>query len=1210
MSSKRLHNFFSSPESAKKPKCAESSSSAAGEPKELNDHVFQVYAPENNERPSVEIVFFHGLQLRESDNKPHLTTWKAAEASESLFDLIQRDFPKSRLLTVLYDARVKQTNRHGRITMYQLRENLVRDLIVSAYVGQDGCPVILVGHCVGGLVMKEMCLHAEKLLLQLDKRNTPVKNFLNHLKGLFFYATPHGGTKLADQSKESVMPPLFEYVKTYNNERARTNDDFWKLRKARMWETRGIMASCRVNLGAFKDIVVSEGSARHDVDSFYTAAEADHFTVCQPTSKSSSFQKLSELVSKVVDEDERRMGPKISFKGKSIIGLHDQVNSVQTILVKAQRVGVVGMGGIGKTTLVKKVFNTISGEFEFTCFLENVNKDFVTVEDADYVRAKIKQHLYFKGRPVDDDFEWDELKGKKVLIVLDSVDSYFPLMTESDGFSVESRVIVTTRDSGCLNSKIFEFHFMMELNKHDSKALFCLHAFEQHGPLEDFEEQVEKFLEICGGYPLALFEAGACLHKKTLFKAGTCHENNKTIWDQALIKMRRVQPIGGASDDNLVSTLTSSYTKLAEPEQKMFLDVAIFFHEERLIKAEKIWDMHSWDDAKLTWKNLRDRGLVREAQDLNEFSLILEMLGLQEKHTQDRVIRMHKLLCKLGLKMNKDSQLPSDRTRPWREEYQENYKLAIQQSAPSIEVLKVFQRIDEKTDHIQFRNLDGLSKLRILWLDAGRFEGEIYVSFPSLVYLKITRVHWVTCSVNETSSHRSNEYGKFKYLEIESCEGLETLPSFLGQLEALTHLTICRCPKLRDLSFLSSLLALNRLEIAECPSLESLPSSMKKLQALEELEIVDCGNFVSPDFVESLGQLQSLKRLVISLEIRDSKNAGVLQGAIWQLPALKHLDIRYRSPSDVPSNDFAQQQTDQFTRTQANIGTILQDEEVVLSRDLEYFKISAEIGAGDIVEVLPESLGELQALKLMCLTGTTSLKSLPRTLGRLKALQILVLQDCRDLKKLPNSLGDLEALQSLTIKSCNSLEALPDTIGQLKDLKHLHIEAPGLTDLPEAFGKLKCLEYLQIYGGKDQVIGMKALPNCIWQLHALKRLELRSFFHLESLPESINELRSLEHLTVHGFARLKRLPKTLGELQVLRELEMSDCPHIDALPQVVGLQSLKQLKIWRCPKIQLDEDKLHSLNNFRSGEPLEPNDMVRWYKFDRSETKWQLCRVS
>ncbi|KAL2645193.1 hypothetical protein R1flu_012780 [Riccia fluitans] len=74
--------------------------------------------------------------------------------------------------------------------MYLIRENLVQSLIDLQGAGQN-CPVILVGHCVGGLVLKEVCLRASECTSLSTYPERPYKQFLQNLRGAFFYSTPH-----------------------------------------------------------------------------------------------------------------------------------------------------------------------------------------------------------------------------------------------------------------------------------------------------------------------------------------------------------------------------------------------------------------------------------------------------------------------------------------------------------------------------------------------------------------------------------------------------------------------------------------------------------------------------------------------------------------------------------------------------------------------------------------------------------------------------------------------------------------------------------------------------------------------------------------------------------------------------------------------------------------------------------------------------------
>jgi hypothetical protein len=195
--------------------------------------------------------------------------------------------------------------------------------------------------------------------------------------------------------------------------------------------------------------------------------------------------------------------------GVGVVGLESQIKRIQEILQTNQRLGIVGMDGIGKTTLAKAVFNLISKEFDYYCFLYNVKHSVTSNKYSSNVREKISENLYHQGRKVIN-HSW---KKKKAVIVLDGANSecQADLTTETDGFSNESRVIVTSRDKGFLIPLDFEFYMARELNLEDSKQLFCLHAFKTRVAPRSYEEQVVKFAKKCGGLPLALKVSGRYL---------------------------------------------------------------------------------------------------------------------------------------------------------------------------------------------------------------------------------------------------------------------------------------------------------------------------------------------------------------------------------------------------------------------------------------------------------------------------------------------------------------------------------------------------------------------------------------------------------------------------------------------------------------------------------------------------------------------------
>ncbi|CAM6083192.1 unnamed protein product [Calypogeia fissa] len=135
-------------------------------------------------------------------------------------------------------------------------------------------------------------------------------------------------------------------------------------------------------------------------------------------------------------------------------------------------------------------------------------------------------------------FNWGKLNGKKAVIVLDDVEFRFQVqvMVESDGLSKDSRLIVTSRESGFLIGEGFYCYTVEPLGPRDSNKLFCLNAFNTENMPNDFKEGVTSFVQKCEGLPLALCSVVA----KYLFV-----ENDRKVWDDVLENLRSARPING-----------------------------------------------------------------------------------------------------------------------------------------------------------------------------------------------------------------------------------------------------------------------------------------------------------------------------------------------------------------------------------------------------------------------------------------------------------------------------------------------------------------------------------------------------------------------------------------------------------------------------------------------------------------------------------------
>ncbi|OWM86775.1 hypothetical protein CDL15_Pgr015811 [Punica granatum] len=140
-----------------------------------------------------------------------------------------------------------------------------------------------------------------------------------------------------------------------------------------------------------------------------------------------------------------------------LIGMDDQVNAVLQLLdIEAhdvRYVGIHGIGGTGKTTLAKVVFNKLTYHFDGCSFLSDIRES-SRRDGIKNLQRQLVSDIHGKMRDVSDsDSGIREIKAmaqdKKILLVLDDVDQrdqIEKLAGKSNWFGTGSRIIVTTKD--------------------------------------------------------------------------------------------------------------------------------------------------------------------------------------------------------------------------------------------------------------------------------------------------------------------------------------------------------------------------------------------------------------------------------------------------------------------------------------------------------------------------------------------------------------------------------------------------------------------------------------------------------------------------------------------------------------------------------------------------------------------------------------------
>ncbi|KAJ9687339.1 hypothetical protein PVL29_016003 [Vitis rotundifolia] len=516
-------------------------------------------------------------------------------------------------------------------------------------------------------------------------------------------------------------------------------------------------------------------------------------------------------------------------------------------------IALVGMGGIGKTTLTQLVYNDRRVDRYFDL------KAWVCVsEEFDLLRiTKTIVKAIDSGASDDNDLNLLQLKlkerlsRKKFFLVLDDVwnenyNNWDRLQTPFTVGLPGSKIIVTTRsDKVASVMRSVRIHHLGQLSFDDCWSLFAKHAFENgdsslHPELQEIGKEIVKK---CKGLPLAAKTLGGALYSELRVEEWENVLNSET-WD--------------LPNDEILPALRLSYSFLPSHLKQCFAYCSIFpkdyeFEKENLIL---LWMAEGFLDQSASKKTMEKVG------DGYFYDLVSRSF-FQKSSSHKSYFVMHDLINDLA-------QLVSG-------------KFCVQlKDGKTNEILEKFRHlsyfISECDLFERFETLTNVNGLRtFLPLNLG------YLPRYHLMDKASKQMH--PCSYHYLPrfplSYRvpNDLLPKIQYLRVLSLcyYGIIDLPDTIGNLKHLRYLDLSYTPIKRLPNSVCSLYNLQTLILSFCDNLVELPIMMSKLIRLRHLDI---RHSKVKEMPSQLGQLKSLQKLT---NYRVGKKSGTRVGELREL---------------------------------------------------------------------------------------------------------------------------------------------------------------------------------------------------------------------------------------------------------------------------------------------------------------------------------------
>nr|AAO37936.1 putative resistance complex protein [Oryza sativa Japonica Group]ABF99904.1 powdery mildew resistance protein PM3b, putative, expressed [Oryza sativa Japonica Group] len=504
---------------------------------------------------------------------------------------------------------------------------------------------------------------------------------------------------------------------------------------------------------------------------------------------------------------------------------------------------IVGMGGMGKTTLVQLIYNDpeIQKHFQlllWVCVSDKFDVDLLAKGIVEAARKEKNENVMAKNSP--QDALKEVLSGQRYLLVLDDVwnreaSKWELLKSYLQHGGSGSSVLTTTRDQAVAQvmAPAQKAYDLKRLNESFIEEIIKTSAFssEQERPPE-LLKMVGDIAKRCSGSPLAATALGSTLRTKTTEKEWESVLSRSMICDE---------------ENGILPILKLSYNCLPSYMRQCFAFCAIFpkDYEIDVEMLIQLWMANGFIPeqqgecpeiiGKRIFSELVSRsffedvkGIPFEFHHIKDSKITCKIHDLMHDVAQSS---MGKECAAIATKLSKSEDFPSSARHLFLSGYRAEAILntSLEKGHPGIQTLICSSQKEETfiCDRSVNEDLQNLSKYR------------------SVRALKI----WGRSFLKPKYLHH------LRYLDLSESK-IKALPEDISILYHLQTLNLCRCYCLRGLpKGMRYLTTLRHLYLHGCSSLESMPPDLGRLICLQTLTCFVAGTCYG---CSDLGELRQL----------------------------------------------------------------------------------------------------------------------------------------------------------------------------------------------------------------------------------------------------------------------------------------------------------------------------------------------------------------